>query len=173
MILLKMHDRHGLALVFFDLLGNRYGQRLHGLLTANGRHCVARFHALVFARQTLQRHTDLRFPTTLGVRWRSFHLWQRLRHRYHLFAQHFTVTPGDEAVDERERIDRPSRIFFDVGLIGTKHPVTGLVHLDDDRTCWACCCLERTQRGSQGSYCWKVCTFERYEIRHYFTPIGF
>ena len=173
MVFLQTHDRHGLGLILLDLLGNRNSKLLNSTLAADGRHCVARFHVLVRTGNALQRHADLRFPTTLGVGRCCFHLWQRLGYRHHFLTQHFTLAPRDVAVNERERIDRPSCIILDFSLVSTEHPVTGLVHLDDDRTRWADFGFERAQCGGKGRNGRQVSAFEINDIGHYCTPIGF
>jgi hypothetical protein len=54
-----------------------------------------------------------------------------LADRRHLLAQHLTVTPSDEAVDEGERIDGPLTAILHLGLVCTEHPVAGAIHFQD------------------------------------------
>ena len=152
-VFLQTHDGHGLALVFLDLLGQGHSQSLDSLLTAYGCSGVASFQTFVFATDALKRQSDLGFPALLGTWGRVFDLRQRLAYAGHLLCQHLTVTPRNVAVDKRERVNGPSRVVFHFSLICAKHPVAGLVHLENGNTCWAYVGLNRTQSSREGRDC--------------------
>ena len=135
-VLLQTHDGHRLGLVFLDLLGQCHGQGLNAALAAHAGGRKACFHTLVFTADALDRHADLCLPTLLGLRRGLIQLRQRVANAGHLLAKHLAVTPGDKAVDKAKRVDGPSRVILDFGLVCTKDPMAGLVHLDDDDTGW-------------------------------------
>ena len=146
-ILFEFHNCHWLRLVFFDLLCQRYSQGLHRTLTAHRRGGIPRFHALVFTADALEAHAHLCLPAFFGTGGRFIKLGQRLGHRRHLLGQHFTIAPGDEAVDKAERVDGPGGVVFHFGLIGTEDPMASFIHFQDNCTGWAHVCLDRAQSG--------------------------
>ena len=164
MVLLQAHDGHRLGLVLLHLRGDGDTQSLHSLLTADRGRGKACFHVLVLTNEALQRHADLCLPAALGTGRRCVKLWQGVLHTGHLLAKHFTVAPGDKAVNKRERIDGPSGVVFDFSLVSTKHPVACLVHFQDDDARCACALFKRTQCGGEGGDCWQICRRESCEI---------
>ena len=160
-VLAQHDDRDRLGLILLNLLGDGHSQRLHCATATDAGDRVTGLHAGVFARQTLQAHANLLLPALLRTRRGDVKLRQRLRHRNHLFGQHLTVAPGDEAVNEREGIDRPGGIFFRFRLIGAEHPVTRLVHLDDDRAGGLDVLGHSAQGGGKGRDCGQARLGER------------
>ena len=162
MLLFEAHDRHGFGLVFVDLICQSHRKSLDAALAAHRGGRKAGFHALVFAADALQRHTHLCLPTLFGGWRRAVQFRQGLGYRNHFLAKHLTVAPGNEAVDKREGIDRPSAVIFHFGLIRAKHPVPGLVHLEDDSTGWAYVGLDCPQGSCEGGDCGQARAGERY-----------
>ena len=156
-VFFQRHDRHGLAWRRLALGSDCDAQCVDCPLAADRRCRVAHFQTFVRPREALQRHADLHFPALLGAMryWRQFRF--RLSDRHHHLTQYVTVAPRDIAVDERERIDCPSRVRLDLGLLGAVNPMATFVHLQNDGANSADVFLKGAQSDRQGRNGREVC----------------